>query len=465
MSLAAALADTVRLQLPGGEMPNPGMQLGDLPWILNANRAAFEALQDLWKSQDINTAIIQSEWIVDSMIFDLGSLRDLHRPELGSRDVTEFYFLNLLEWILVAFRQQSHFLTDRNADSRRRIFFRWMYGRFILPMLTANPDADAALGRSLGTALNQVIRVGRSIGMTQRQAALSALGLLMDLPIPLQDLVEVPRLLQDEFSIEKGQLAVEIGGTGFQYAKFWLAITDAVNGRVSSLQSLEGVSCTMVPGDALAYGHAVVIKRPEQTDLISTNENDPILHEDPDFRRRFLQELPYFVDQSPESRRALIDEIVTISDPLMRLERLTSILAESPYLLLQKSRAPGRSEKRLPSRGAFSASSNLALTVHASDKGWTYRMGPPLRGPDLSIGNISRPSPPDVGPPEIAQIVFDHIAKLSDQAFSELITEIETDLASPICRIHLFELLANQAPRGGAMGSESQNIPRNLTNL
>ncbi len=90
-------------------MPNPGMQLGDLPWILNANRAAFEALQDLWKGQDINTAIIQSEWIVDSMIFDLGSLRDLHRPELGSRDVTEFYFLNLLEWILVAFDNKAIF--------------------------------------------------------------------------------------------------------------------------------------------------------------------------------------------------------------------------------------------------------------------------------------------------------------------------------------------------------------------
>jgi len=462
MSLAAALADTPRLQLPGGEMPNPGMQLGDLPWILNANRAAFEALQELWKGQDVDTAIIQSEWIIDSMIFDLGALRDLHRPELGSRDVTEFYFLNLLEWILVAFRQQSHFLTDRNADSRRRIFFRWMYGRFILPMLTANPDADAALGRSLGTALNQVMQVGRSIGMTQRQAALSALGLLMDLPVPLQDLVEVPRLLQDEFSIEKGQLAVEIGGTGFQYAKFWLAITDAVNGRVSNLQSLEGVSCTMVPGEALPYGHAAVLKRPDQTDLISTNENNPILHEDPDFRRRFLQELSYFDDQSPESRSALIDEIVTIFDPLMRLERLTSVLAESPAFYYKNLASQLDRKEDFPPEELFPRLPTLLLRfTHLTKDGpieWDLLSGDLIS----QLGILDTLRRLTLVPRRLPQIVLNHIAKLSDQAFSELITKMETDMVSPICRIHLFELLASQALRGGAWVARAKKFLQTL---
>ncbi len=125
----------------------------------------------------------------------------------------------------------------------------------------------------------------------------------------------------------------------------------------------------------------------------------------------------------------------------MRLERLTSILAESPTFYYKNLARQVDRKKDFPPEELFPLLPTLLLRfTHLTKDGpieWDLLSGDLIS----QLGILAALRRLTLAPRRLPQIVFDHIAKLSDQAFSELITEMETDLASPICRIHLFELL------------------------
>jgi tetratricopeptide (TPR) repeat protein len=444
MSLSAALADTSRLQLPGNEA-RPNAPLGDLPWIIDANRASFEALQSIWKDEHPDVAIAKSEWIINSLIFDLGALRDIYRPESGDYDVIEFYFLNFQEWMLVAFRQPTKFLSDRDADSGRRLFFRWMYERLLVPMLAANPDAETNLGKAVGLALEQVIKVGKEVRLTERQAAISALGLLLDLPVPLQEIASVPDLLRTEFAIEKGQTVVRMGGIEFAYADFWKGMAEAVNGRSYQLTALEGPQCQFIPGTATPFGHEVRLIRPNLPALVSTNENNPILHDDSNIQMQFLENLAYFADYPAVSRQELISEIVGISESLPRLERLTRELARCPTYYYKGLADNLRSDSDFPPDNLFPINPELLLgLLHVPDQGvidWDsvaqeLLLTLPLKEAIVRLSCLPRIMP---------DVIFDTAAGFSDSDFERLLHDLEQECHSSIRLLHVFHLAASRA--------------------
>jgi tetratricopeptide (TPR) repeat protein len=464
MSLAAALADPSRLQLPGNEA-RPNAPMGDLPWIIDANRASFEALQLIWKEDAPEVAVAKSEWIINSLIFDLSALRDMHRPESGDYDVRQFYFLNFQEWMLVAFRQPTKFLSNRDADSGRRLFFRWMYERLLVPMLAANPDAETSLGDAVGLALEQVIRVGKQVRLTERQAAISALGLLLDLPVPLQDIAAVPELLRTEFAIEKGQTVVRMGGIEFAYVDFWKGMAEAVNGRSYQLTALEGPQCQFVPSVVTPFGHEVQLDRPNLPTLVSTNENNPILHDDLNIRLQFLEKLTFFADYPAASRLTLLNEIAAISESLPRLERLTRELAKCPTYYYKGLADNLQSDSDFPPDSLFPIDPELLPRfLHVRDQGlieWNsvaeeLLTALPLKEAVLRLSCLPRIMP---------NVIFDRAVGLSEADFEQLLNSLEQESHSSIRRLHAFHLVARRAESNDKWQTKAIELLSGLTKI
>jgi hypothetical protein len=328
MSIAAAVRDTERMQMPPPNQFSPG-NLGELQWLMDLREAVSAAIQETWSKTDTKIAVVRSEWLFDCLHFDMGALWDLFRPCATVESTSQPFFADVFRLFLGGI-SLSHSADPHVRNSKRRLFYRWLYLRVITPVLRANPDAAAAIGNDLSNLFDSY--AARS-GIEERQIAVWMLVLYQDLPQAMQEIIGLPKIIRDHFDTRGGEIAVSVAGYSFPFANFWRAASAAVNGREAVVETFDGVKCTVVPGAPEEFGRGASL-RPAGTssDLPITSEFLPLLANDLQLRRRFLENHPNFFDLPRSQRAASIAHIVAVDDPPDRVEVMRSQCeASMPY--------------------------------------------------------------------------------------------------------------------------------------
>lgn len=327
MSLAAAVRDKGRLQIPPPNvfsLEHPG----EFQWLMDIREAVAAAIQECWRRADTKTAFARSSWLLNSLHFDMGAFIDLFASGAQVETPVRPFIADALRFFLAGTSLPT--VTSDSPHSTRRIFYRWLYFRIIAPMVRANPGAAP----EIGTEVSQVFdSYAAAAGGVNRNIAAAMALLYQDIPAAMREIVPVPTIIRQYFGEPGGELGVSVAGFAFPFTEFWRAASEAVGGREASLRTFDGMDCTAIPGITNELGRGASIRVSSgRDDLPITSEFLPLLSNNIDTRRQFLERHNDFFDLPRLQRVDTVSSIASVDDPAERIELIrNSCQLSMPY--------------------------------------------------------------------------------------------------------------------------------------
>ena len=247
---------------------------------------------------------------------------DLFRPEAIPEGGMPPFFADVLRFFLVGVGLPHAPLgSSDSADSRRRVFYRWLYFRVVAPVLQTNPELETPLGEDFARAIDSYVEPVKDRPAVRRLMAFQMLGVYQDLPQEMRDFIASPQVLQEEFGTVGGEIAVGVANHAFPFRDFWHGAAEAVNGREAIIKTFDGVDCTLAPGVEEEFGHVVLLTTPlAKSALPISSELLALLHDDLGLCRRYLNHHPELFDLPRDQQTGAIEKIVATQDLIERTE-------------------------------------------------------------------------------------------------------------------------------------------------
>ena len=447
MATAAAVRDTERVQvLPAGQF-SPDSP-GEFQWLIELREAVSEAILETWKQEEIPIAVARSEWLFESVHFDMEALWDLLSPEALADGMPPF-FADVLRLFLVGVcLPHAPFGGPDSADSKRRMFYRWLYFRIVAPVLRTNRELEAALGKELARAIDSYAEPVKNAPEVRRLVAFQMLGVYQDLPQAMRDFIAPSQLLVDEFGVRGGEIAIRVANHVFPFCDFLHGAAEAVNGRDAIIKTFDGVDCALAPGVREEFGHVVLLTTPlAESALPISSELLPLLYDDLGLRRRYLNQHPELFDLPRHQRNDAIEKIVAMPDLIERTEvarEYTRRSAEHFYRDLQVKLAQGfalRQDDLMPP-AVNSLAQHLRIDVSGSID-WNSSARRLVEDEGLAE-TIFRLGGLPIRLPEAARFAA---RQLEDAEFEKLLSSLGSRMLTPISLLHCFHLIADRAAR------------------
>jgi hypothetical protein len=234
--------DTLRLS------PQPGAphQLQpEVELLLNLFRSPSEALLAIWRREDpdfdFKIAVAQSDWILEKLWFDVGSL-----PKLKGIEGPRRYGLSVAHLIIQGITLQGRLVWKRSDRQAPRIlYFAWLDSRF---------GRDPLFLKSVGQHISMALELDKLLARrseVDRRFGYYMLGTFYDdLPRSLKRFVGIRRSTLRRMGIRQG-LTVELSKWKFGAVSLWRAADRAIRkgeARVIAKETAEAFSVRVRKG-------------------------------------------------------------------------------------------------------------------------------------------------------------------------------------------------------------------------
>lgn len=453
--IASCLLDSHRLQRPPlpKDLPSPD---GEMMFVIECFRATQDSIANIWVNTTIaqETAIAYSDWILINLYTGMFGVRhllpnvDLNNDglDLISNDISSLYFRGIQLWRV----EDGNF---QNIASRRQQYFEWLERRITKNRFRANPELSSSVARLIKDI---ILYLGRE---RQEDESLQLVNRLMlkefyrDLPSIIQrELDSDPELMTylQVQTVESINLMLLDSSTPliFPASDFFPAITAVTNGIEVNLTALQPKRTFRIrvahQTDTCVQLHFI----DESNSTTYAWEDDVILlaSENPSVREQVLRSHRYWFDCDNCTFEKAVNEIVVTTDLRRRIDKTNEWREQSADVFYQTF------EQKLHQNNSFSTDdlvppSGTGLLRHfhlnqGTTEGLSFHEQLSQAAESLLSAEeletcLKRLSCLPVKLPTQITNVFGNLSSTAKEA---LLEKLASQLASPVCKLHLIDL-------------------------
>ena len=444
--LAACFLDNDALQRPR-TLPT-GEWIGELVFILNAQRTVTDAIFETWNDPEVpsEVAAARSDWLLHRLYTGGFGIREL-LPDPESRgDGLDLVGIDLGGAYMKGLGMRESRRTGVELTCRQQ-YFDWLNKRLTTVRFRADPGAVAAVAKTISGVISGAVSQRYEDPKYDFVSRLVAQGFFLDLPDMIKDELKLDPEVLARLSVTTISSAM-VGDHNFEPDQFWDALAKAINDERVSIRAHD-------PDETLIFRRDVE-QLPEMAILIEDSEgkviarfNDRIfglLDEDLEHRERTLRENRSWFDCSSEVFEKEVKEITENTDVRARMERVDKWRKESAQVFYDnlqskiESRVPIHRSDLLPSSGEGLLRHfrlTLPVTEVVNFRDTVFQNARSLIQEETWACGLERLI---TLPVKIPSYISDDLKELTDGELHNLFQMLSAKSGSPVSKAHLIDL-------------------------
>jgi len=318
--------------------PKQGAQdLQEWHFILQVRQATDAAFRELWE-QDLPEGIIQAqaEWLWRWLHVDMVGLRFTVVKEMDvqeERELTAFQIGSLFSsGIGLPFRS-----VRKGVASARERCFDWLNTMLLKPLEHANPGFIESVAHIVAKDIERTCRKSLKLSVENRRKGelLLTAKLFMDLPLELQEHVNLSADVLAGLGVKVHEPSVDFEGHQIDLAELSAAQAEALEkGSATFADRDRAVEWKLDCDPAKVF--TLNVTCPDGQVKMCQNPEFAVLLPKVVDRMDRLEYLAYFFDCDEVTRRAAIQEICIMENPVDRVLRLNEWRNDSPQVLYRE---------------------------------------------------------------------------------------------------------------------------------
>lgn len=327
---SSCLLDDVGLQIT--EDP-----FSEAPFVARGLEAVTAAITEVFfDDQDENLMYARADWLLENMYTGLSGVA--HLGILKSTITQE----TAAAMDIVALVTQSVLIPESGqpfADPKRRIrYFNWLDSRILRSKFATDPDVKTKVGEMVKANL---VDIAKREFDDKKDHLISGIILgrfFLTLPEEIRDLVELEPELAKHMGVDQRKV-IAIGGVEFRADEYWVALNATVTGMPASISSLDGdatFTLSLVEdGEGEQLSPKIKMTDEKGEERILLDHSFRMFLPDETKRRQAIREIRHAFDCDDTEFERLVSEILSIDDPIHRIERFLEIQQSSLRLYYQ----------------------------------------------------------------------------------------------------------------------------------
>jgi hypothetical protein len=452
---AACFLDSRMLQKP----PMPGGSsntLGELSFVLETTGAVADAIVDVWSDSEESpeTLWAKPNWLMENLYTGRFGVRHL-LPSGGEASDDGLYHIGLdIGEFLVKGVGVGNPFPQENEQTRRQQYFQWLNERIIDRRIKANPGAVAAAAKVLASIFSEHASQEYENTSARDVARRLLQKLFLDLPEPITDELKLDSNVMSWLGLTRGTF-LSIGSHLFPSDKFWPAAEQVINGQVATI-TLDGSdeAFTLVKAQA-SSDESLAIEILDANGAPVSKLDTPllgVLWRSRAKRLDWLRRNRFWFDCEQEIFEREIEEIASILDPRVRVDRANSWVEESAEVYYRGKEKKLHALKqihwtdltgltadgllrhyRLEPR--YSEAANFADVLSVSTERLLIE-----EGLEATLNRVA------CLPVKIADSVVAELINLPVETRNELFERLALEWSSPVSKLHFLDLVLRCAP-------------------
>lgn len=459
--MASCLLDSHRLQRPPllPDAPNPE---GEIAFLVDFLNAVSDALVGIWAKEEITdeSATAQANWIWENLYVGSFGLRhflpatnfDSEAVALIGLDIGKAYFKGISLPINIINRESEN-------SSPRKKYFNWLEHRMARQRFKVDPDAIIASAQTihyLFASLIASIRQEHRNNAEKERAQIILSQFYLDLPKSICREIRFDSDLISWLGIQSGE-SVYIGPAIFAASNFFQAAKEAINGRASKIVAVQPqVEFTIKQPEANNSSEITLEVKDEQNGN-SYELNDSLLYllsDNPARREEVLRSQTEWFDCDRQTFDRIVSEILSEPDSHRRFQRgqeWRDASAAFFYATL---------EQKINSREQFSFDELIPPSAEGllrhfrldrsigDEKSFSAKLTEAARtlleeeGLEFALKRMA------CLPVKLPDVLTEELGKLSSNERQNLLNQLASQWASPMCKLHLIDLILKYASDG-----------------
>jgi hypothetical protein len=445
--LAACFLDNETLQRPVTR-PNSDEWIGELGFVLNAQRVVADAIFETWNNPDVpsDIASIRSDWLLHRLYTGGFGIREL-LPDPESRgDGLDLIGIDLGGLYMKALTMQDTKRVGEKLTCRQQ-YFHWLNTRLTTIRFRADPGSIAAVAKTISGLISGAVSQRYEDPKYDFVSRLVVQKLFLELPEMIRDELELDSEVMARLSVTNISSAT-VGNLSFEPEIFWDALTRAIKNERVSIQAHHPEGTFVLRKDETQLPEIVIAVEDSDGQIIEGLKDEifGLLSEDPSHREKTLRENRSWFDCSNVVFEKELKEIIQNPSVRARMERVDRWRKQSVQLFYDnlaakiRNRVPIRRSDLLPASGD-GLLSHFRLTMPAMDvinfKNTLFENASALieeEGWETALERLM------TFPVKLPLNVSDGLNSLTDEELHYLLNRLVEKSGSPISKANLIDL-------------------------
>lgn len=420
---------------------------GEVAFIIGLSRAINDALVEVWntKENDEKNCLAHAEWLMDNLYIDHLGL--LHVTSLPRNIQDDYYFIavSFAGLISQAITLESGYYGKK--PSARYRYFEWLFNRVLGKRFDIEPHLIPMVAETLKKLLTSLP------DETSNDDAARIMVHVMQLFIG-----DIPKLIRDELLRDtnfmnsiglKPLTKIVVHDLEFDQGDFFNAARQAINGRGATITPIgSNKETTFEPFKTKSGRNVFCFKHPETNEQRVIDGCDlDLLIDSPIEREAAIRQKQYLFDCSEETFEQIVPKIVSVENPLLRIDK-ARVWLDSSLVIYYEDLEHKLCEKKPLQLSDFLPPSVEGMIRH-------FRLSPNIKA-NLTfretLDTSARILLQEIGlhktierlvgfPVPLPPSLIEAITKLSDEKKRTLIKELLKTLKSPLSKIHLIYIM------------------------
>ena len=294
---------------------------GEIAFIISLSRAINDALVEVWntKENDEKNCLAHAEWLMDNLYIDHLGL--LHVTSLPRNIQDDYYFIavSFAGLISQAITLEPGYYGKK--PSARYRYFEWLFNRVLGKRFDIEPHLIPMVAETLKKLLTSIP------DETSNDDAARIMVHVMQLFIG-----DIPKLIRDELLRDtnfmnsiglKPLTKIVVHDLEFDQGDFFNAARQAINGRGATITPIgSNKETTFEPFKTKSGRNVFCFKHPETNEQRVIDGCDlDLLIDSPIEREAAIRQKQYLFDCSEETFEQIVPEIVSVENPLLRIDK------------------------------------------------------------------------------------------------------------------------------------------------
>jgi tetratricopeptide (TPR) repeat protein len=320
----------------------------EAPFVARGMKAVTAAIAEVFfDDQDENLIYARADWLLENMYTGLSGTA--HLGILESAVPLE----PLAATDIIALVTQSILIPESGLPfedpKRRMLYFNWLKSRILRSKFATDPDVRAKVGEIIKTNLVEIAKREFEDDKDRLISGIILGRFYLTLPEEIRDLIELEPELAEHMGVDQ-QKVVSIGDLEFRADEYWFALNTTVTGTPSTIASLSGdatFTLSLIEDrECQQLSPKIKMTDDKGEEQILTDQAFRMFLPDEMGRAQAIREIRYIFDCDDTEFENVASEILSIEDPIRRIERFLKIQHSSLRLYYQD--LENRMRKQIP---------------------------------------------------------------------------------------------------------------------
>lgn len=422
---------------------------GEVAFIIGLGRAITDTLVEVWntKENDEKNCLAHAEWLMDNLYIDHLGL--LHVSSLPRNIPDDYYFIAITFAGLIFQAITLEPSYSGKKSSVRYRYFEWLFNRVLRKRFDIEPHLVPMVAETLKNVLFSPPK--ETSNDDTKRVIVRVIQLFFG---------DIPKLIREELLSDtkfmnsiglKPLSKITVHGLEFDREAFFNAARQTINGQNAIITSRgSNKEVTFEPFKTESGRNVICFKYPETNErrVIEGCDLDTLI-DSPIERESAIRQWRYLFDCSEEMFEQIVPEVVSIEDPLLRIDK-ARVWLDSSLVAYYEDLERKLCEETPPQLSDFLPPSVEGMIRH-------FRLSPNIKV-NLTfretLDTSARILLQEIGlhktverlvsfPVPLSPSIIEAITKLSNEKKRILIKELLKTLKSPLSKIHLLYIMLN----------------------